>query len=164
MLWVCICTVHLTVCSYHVKYAFQSESALYICLNVKELLAWNRCNIWSFSDCNGTRTRNGTRTHNYLVRKWTLKHLAKLAKWLMLWVLICIVHLTVCSYHVLYAFQGESTVDIRGFKSCCSHLNFIYRACFKQGGPWNSCKYRLWIPSEMHMWYDENIQSNALYR
>ena len=26
-------------CSYHVTYAFQSESILYICLNVKELLA-----------------------------------------------------------------------------------------------------------------------------
>ena len=26
--------------------------------------------------------RNGTRTHNHLVRKWTLNHLAKLAKWL----------------------------------------------------------------------------------
>ena len=30
---------HLTVCSYHVTYAFQSESTLYSCLNVKELLA-----------------------------------------------------------------------------------------------------------------------------
>ena len=29
----------LTVCSYHVTYTFQSESTLYICLNVKELLA-----------------------------------------------------------------------------------------------------------------------------
>ena len=29
-----------TVCSYHVTYAFQSESTLYSCLNVKELLAW----------------------------------------------------------------------------------------------------------------------------
>ena len=28
-----------TVCSYHVTYAFQSESTLYSCLNVKELFA-----------------------------------------------------------------------------------------------------------------------------
>ena len=28
-----------TVCSYHVTYTFQSESTLYSCLNVKELLA-----------------------------------------------------------------------------------------------------------------------------
>ena len=29
MLWVLICTVHLTVCYYHVTYEFQSESKLY---------------------------------------------------------------------------------------------------------------------------------------
>ena len=34
-----------TVCSYHVTYAFQSESTLYSCLNVKELLARNRRKI-----------------------------------------------------------------------------------------------------------------------
>ena len=33
------------VCSYHVTYAFQSESTLYSCLNVKELLARNRREI-----------------------------------------------------------------------------------------------------------------------
>ena len=41
---------------------------LYICLNVKELLARNRCNIWSLSDCNRTRT------HNHLVRKQIFCH------------------------------------------------------------------------------------------
>ena len=49
---------------------------LYSCLNVKELLAQNRREIWSLSDCNWTRT------HNHLVRKRTLNHLVKLAKWL----------------------------------------------------------------------------------
>ena len=39
----------------------------YSALNVKELLARNRREIWSLTDCNGTRT------HNYL---------ASLAKWL----------------------------------------------------------------------------------
>ena len=34
-----------TVCSYHVTYVFQSESTLYSCLNVKELLARSRCEI-----------------------------------------------------------------------------------------------------------------------
>ena len=53
VLWVIICTVHLTVCHYHVTYAFQSESALYSCLNVKELLARNMRDIWSLSDSNG---------------------------------------------------------------------------------------------------------------
>ena len=42
---------------------FESESTLYSCLNVKDLLAWHRRNIWSLSD------RNGIRTHNHSVRK-----------------------------------------------------------------------------------------------
>ena len=54
----CLLTVHLMkknnkldyyrakiVCSYHVTYAFQSESTLYSCLNVKELLARSRRKI-----------------------------------------------------------------------------------------------------------------------
>ena len=35
-----------TVCFYHVTYAFQSESTLYSCLNVKKLLARSRHEIW----------------------------------------------------------------------------------------------------------------------
>ena len=65
-----------TVFYYHVTYAFHSESILYSCLNVNELLARNRHDIWSLIDSNRIRT------HNHLVRKWTLNHLAKLAKWL----------------------------------------------------------------------------------
>ena len=60
----------LTKCSCHVTYVFQTQSILYICLNVKEFLAWNRREIWSLSDYNLTRT------HDHLVRK------ASLAKWL----------------------------------------------------------------------------------
>ena len=37
--------INLTVYSCHVTYAFQSESTLYICLNVKELLARSRHEI-----------------------------------------------------------------------------------------------------------------------
>ena len=50
----------LTVFSCHVTYAF----------------ARSRREIWRWSDCNWTRT------HNHLVLKQKLKHLAKLAKWL----------------------------------------------------------------------------------
>ena len=49
-----------------------------VCLNVKEFLAWRRHHIWSLS------YNSGIRTHNHLVYKWTLNHLAKLAslvKW-----------------------------------------------------------------------------------
>ena len=49
----------MTVYYYHVTYVFQSESAVYSYLNVKELFARNR----SDSDSNGIRT------HNHLVRK-----------------------------------------------------------------------------------------------
>ena len=76
VLWVLTCMVHLTECFYHVTYEFDSESTLYSCLNVKELLARNRRHIWRLSDCNGTRT------HNHLICKRTVNHLAKLAKWL----------------------------------------------------------------------------------
>ena len=48
----------LTVCSDHVTYAFQSESTLFSCLHVKELLARSRTEISSLSDCNCTRTHN----------------------------------------------------------------------------------------------------------
>ena len=60
-------------------YVFQSESTLYSCLNVKELLARRSREIWSLSDCNWTRN------HNHLVRKRKLNLLVKLAslvKWL----------------------------------------------------------------------------------
>ena len=40
----------VTVCSCHVMYVFQSEFTLYSCLNVKELLAQNRREIWRLSD------------------------------------------------------------------------------------------------------------------
>ena len=49
---------------------------LYSCLNVKELLAQSRREIWSLTDCNWTWT------HNHLLHKRTLNHLAKLGKWL----------------------------------------------------------------------------------
>ena len=61
----------MTVCYYHVTYAFPSESTLYTCLNVKERFAQNRRNIWSLSGSNRIAT------HNHLVCKQSLNHLAK---------------------------------------------------------------------------------------
>ena len=63
-----------------------------VCLNVKELLARSRRHIGNLSGSHGIRT------HNRLVRKRTLNHLAKttiLAKWLSVrlqtkWVWVCI--------------------------------------------------------------------------
>ena len=83
---------------------------------------------------------NGTRTQNHLGRKRTLNHLAKLAslaKWL--------------------------SVRLRtkwcGFESRGSHLNFRYCACFEQGVPSHSGKYRVRIHSETHTWHNKNIQT-----
>ena len=89
---------------------FTGESTLSICLNLKELLDQKRCNIWNLSDCNGTQT------HNELLHERSLNYLAQLIKWLnwslKLRVLICTMHLTVCSYHVMQAFHSESTLYI----------------------------------------------------
>ena len=52
MSWVLICTVHLTVCSYYVMYAFRRGSTLYSYLNVKELFAQIRRDVWSLRKCN----------------------------------------------------------------------------------------------------------------
>ena len=60
-------------------YTFKNKSALYSYVNFEELLARNRCDIWSLSGSNGIRT------HNNLTCEQTLNHLAKLAslaKWL----------------------------------------------------------------------------------
>ena len=68
------------------------------CLNLQELHARYKRDIWSLSDFNGIRT------HNHLVCKQTLHHLAKLsslAKWL----------------NVVFDLIS------RGFESFCSHLN-----------------------------------------
>ena len=80
VLWVLICTVHLTVYYYLVTYKFHSGFILY-----------------SFPECQGTpcskqapyltfEWQQWDRTHNHLVLKRTLNHLVKLAKWL-----ICVV-------------------------------------------------------------------------
>ena len=97
MLWVLFCTVQFTQCFYHFKNEFQSESRLHSCLNVKELLAWNRCNIWSLSDSNMTLI------HNLLACKWPFNHLAKLVKWFS-----CVVR--TCLYGVFDCMSQSSTV------------------------------------------------------
>ena len=73
--WVLTCTAQLTLCTCHVTYVFESESTLYSCLYLMELLASSRREIWRLSDCNWTRTKN------HWVLKRTLNILTKLAKW-----------------------------------------------------------------------------------
>ena len=127
---------------------FQSESTRYSCLNVKELLARSRREIWRWSDCNWTRTQN------HLVLKQTLNHLTKLTKWLS-----CVLSTYLYGAFSLYVlvmshtrFQSESTLysclNVKNVESSCSHFTFRFRACFEQGVPWHSGNYRVWIHSE----------------
>ena len=124
----------------------------YSCLNVKELLARSRREIWSLSDCNWTRI------HNHLVHKRTLIR-------------------TYSQMHCTDKYSQHSSIiwpvwpngwvfvyelNGCGFESRCSHLNFGFRACFEQGVPWHSGNYRVWIHSETRTWHDKNIQSNKL--
>ena len=110
------------------------------CLNVKELLDQNRCDIWSLSDCKGTQWLTldlgitGAQSTRLTTR---LNHLASLT-----WVF-------------LYKVSGC------GFESCCSHLNFRYCTCFKQGVHWHSSNYTVWIHSRTHTRHAKNIQSNV---
>ena len=106
VLWVLICTVHLTVCCCHVTYAFQSESKLYICLNIKELFPRNRHKIWSLNDSKGTWI------HKQLVCKETLNLLAKLTEWSSWIVSTYLYGAFICSCHVTDTFQSESTLYI----------------------------------------------------
>ena len=132
-LWVFICTVHLTVCPYHVTYAFQIEITLYSCLSVKELLAWNRRDIWNSSDWNGTRMQCTDKysQHNSII--WLV--------WLNGSVLVY--ELSRCE-----------------FQSPCCHLNFRHHACFEKGVSRHSDNYRVRIHSEVRTWHDKNIQTS----
>ena len=76
-----------------------------VCLNVKELLGWSRRHIWSLSDSNRIWT------HNHLVRKQTLNHLAKLPNdWVVLWVLICIWLFVIIMSHMSFRVNLHSIV------------------------------------------------------
>ena len=69
-------------------------------VNANSIVAWSMREIWSLSDCNWTRT------HNHLVHKRKLNHLAKYwPVWLNSWVFF-------------YELSGCR------FESSCSHLNF----------------------------------------
>ena len=77
----------------------------------EKIIDISRNNEHTTSNCNWTRT------HDHLVHKRTLNHLAKLAslaKWLSV---------------------RLRTISGCGFESSCSRLNFRFRACFGQGVP-----------------------------
>ena len=117
----------LTVCYYHVMYAFQSESTLYSSLNVKELLARYRRDIWSLNDSIGIQT------HKHLVRKRLLKHLAKpasLAKWLSvhLWSKYLWIRFPLLPFILLVIPKKGQFYNLTALKAI---LQEVYSSCFK---------------------------------
>ena len=130
----------------------------------------NRC----FFFCNLKQVETHNRTQNHLVRKQTLNYLAKLSKWMscvlstylygafdcMFW--SC--HVRVSEWIWLNGWVFLYELSGSGFESSCSHLNFRFHVCFKQGVPSHPGNYRVWIHSETCTWHDQNIQSNAPYR
>ena len=127
----------------------------------------NMYDIWSLSDCNGTRIQN------HLVRKRTPNHLTKQAKWLS-----CDMIRTYSQMHLTDKYTQHSSVywpvclkgwlfvyrlSGCGFKSRCSHLNLRYRVCFEQGVPWHSDNSWEWIYSVTRTWHDKNIQWSKLF-
>ena len=112
----------------HATYALQSESTLYSCLNVKELLARSRREISSVSDCNWTRN------HNHLVNKKTLNHLAKLvslAKWLSVSELTGCEFESSCSHLIMFKFDFTNIYWIQsplvsGFRQKTAHFTLLH--------------------------------------
>ena len=135
--WVIICTVCFAVYSCLVPCAFQSDTTVYSCLNVKETLLWSRPKIWSLSDCNWTLALN------YLVCKQTFNYLAKLAKWLSsvlssylyagIW-LLC--------FHVTYTFQNASIFY--------SVLNFKELVARRRRDIWSLSDFK-WTQTQNHL-------------
>ena len=98
-------------------YAFQSESTLYSCLNVKELLVWSRHVIWSLSDCNWTQNQN------HLVHRRTLNHLAKLPNG---WVFIY----ELCGSGFESSCRARTIKDLLAYLKDCEATNHLQFFCF----------------------------------
>ena len=114
-----------------------------VCRNVKKHLAQSRRYIWILSDSNMIRT------HNHLVRKRTLNHLAKLAKWLN-----CVV-----STFLYGAFDCMLLSQL-------DHLPSLADVALTSSKEFLDIQanYRVRIHSETRTWHDNKVQSNAPYR
>ena len=126
-----------------------------------------------FRESTKKRDCSWTWTHNHLVHKRTINHLAKLAKCLRSVVSTYLYGAFDCMFlscHVSVSKWIHTPVWLNGwvfvyelsgcgFESSCSHLNFRFRACFEQGVPWDSGNYGVWIHSETCTWHDMTLQS-----
>ena len=134
----------MLLCQNRVTHDFQIESKLYSCLNVTELLAQSRHHIWSLSDCNLIRT------HNNLVRKRKLNHLAKLSS-LAKWLSVCLrtkwlwVWITLLSFRELNFFHFLLCYIIR--ITAVRNHGFISVVCFLQSASWEQtlATLKVWL-------------------
>ena len=114
----------LVVCSYYVTYAFWSESTLYSCLNVNEILALSKREIWSLKDCNWIQT------HNHFVYKRTLNHLAKLdSSPVGVNLFLVILFSVLPSNFIVLDLKSSRQYPSFNFK-CSSIFSFIYICCY----------------------------------
>ena len=111
--------VYLTVCSCHVTCVFQSESTLYSCLNVKELLAQSRHEIWTLSD-------TLVKKHSTIWPSWP-----KLAKWLS-------VRLQIKGFWVRFQLLSLKVYLIwkNKLKKWWNHLEELMQSALTVGSPW----------------------------
>ena len=100
-----------------------------VCLNVEELLAGNRRHIWSFSDSNEIRT------HNHLVRKRTLNHLACWPVWPNGWVFVY--ELTPCGFQsrCCHHFRVFPVINAKGYVTTRA-LVLLLALCVQQKRAW----------------------------
>ena len=147
MLWVLICTVHLTVCFYHVTYTFRvnphsivawmsRNSLLEADVRSEQGVSWHPGNVWFtlrmcrmciHSECARDMIKTCSQMHR--TDKYSQHSSIIRPVWPNGW-------------EFIYALSG------RGFESKCSHLNFRFRACFEQEVPWHSGNYIVWIHSK----------------
>ena len=107
--------------------SFRVNPRSIVCLNVKECLAQSRRHIWSLTDSNRIQTLN------HLVRKRTLNHLAKLAKWLSVWIngWMFVYELSGCGFEsltVTYTLNILRSSNQKIFKVCLAilhHFSFL---------------------------------------
>ena len=122
--------MHLTVYSRHVTYAFQSESALYNCLNIKELLTRSMRKRWHDKNLHSKVTWQGWHDKGAMTRTYSQMH--RTSKYSEHSSIIWLVWLNGCAF--VYKLSSSE------FKSSCSHLRFRFCACFEQGVPSHSAK------------------------
>lgn len=104
------------------SYAF-GVNLHFLSVNIKDLIAPNRYNIWNISDCEGTRT------HNHLSCKQTPDQLAEPAKWLG-----CILSTYICG---AMAVLINSHINFKGQSTLCNCLNLRDLLVQRRNNIWN---------------------------